>query len=101
MIFNTFLNVYIQHIAECCKVPFVSRGPISKGHNYASNFEEVDGAYWFRVVRPCVRPFVKTVHARVLKFHIWISHGKIGEARFCSCPCHLSFWSYAPLKKIE
>ena len=23
-------------------------------HFYASNFEEVAGAYWFRVVRPCV-----------------------------------------------
>ena len=22
---------------------------------YAPNFKEVDGAYWFRVVRPCVR----------------------------------------------
>ena len=28
MIFNTFEIHSTQHIAECCKVPFVSRGPI-------------------------------------------------------------------------
>ena len=43
----------------------------------------------------------KTVHAKVLKFHIWIPHGKIIDARFFSCPSYLSFWSYAPLKKSE
>ena len=55
---------------------------------YALNFEEFDVAYWFRVVRACVRPPVRacvrssrTVHARVLKFHIWISHGKIADIR--------------------
>ena len=32
-------------------------------------------------VRPCVRSS-KTVHARILKFHIWIPHGKIFDARF-------------------
>ena len=26
---------------------------------YAPNFEEVDGAYWFRVVGPCVRACVR------------------------------------------
>ena len=26
---------------------------------YAPNFEEADGAYWFRVVRACVRPSVR------------------------------------------
>ena len=29
-------------------------------HIYASNFEEVDRGYWFRVVRLAVRLFVKT-----------------------------------------
>ena len=47
---------------------------------YAPNFEEIDGAYWFRVVRPSVHS--RTVHARVLKFHIWISHGKIFDTHF-------------------
>ena len=49
---------------------------------YAPNFEEVAGAYWFRVVCPCVRLW-KTVHARVLKFHIWIPHRKIAEPYLC------------------
>ena len=123
--------------------------------HYAPNFEEVNGAYWFRVVRLCVHsshflmhaisyepcmlgfwnfiyeflmeiqltvifffselslflelyPFEKirmtsdvcyillTVHARVLKFHIWIPHGKIADPYF-----FLPFWSYAPLKTSE
>ena len=52
-------------------------------------------------VRPCVRSS-KTVHDRVLKFHIWIPHGKIVDARFSfSCPSYPPFWSYAPLKKSE
>ena len=51
-------------------------------------------------VRASVRSS-KTVHARVLKFHIWIPHGKIVDARFFSCPSYLLFWSYAPLKKSE
>ena len=50
-------------------------------YDYAPNFEEVDGAYWFRVVRACI-PLSRTVHARVLKFHIWIPHGKIFDAHF-------------------
>ena len=62
--------------------------------------------------RLCVRPSVcpsirtsirslKTVHARVLKFHIWIPHGKIVDTGFLSCPSYLPFWSYVPLKKIR
>ena len=53
--------------------------------HYAPNFEEVDGAYWFRVVSPFVCASVcssRTVHARVLKFHIWIPHGKIANWYF-------------------
>ena len=44
---------------------------------YAPSFEEVD-AYWFRVMLPSVHPSVpsRTAHARVLKFNIWIPHGK-------------------------
>ena len=44
---------------------------------------------------------LRTVHTRVLKFHIWISHGKISDPYFFSCPSYLPFWSYAPLKKSE
>ena len=47
---------------------------------YAPNFEEVEGAYWFRVVRLSGRQ--KPMHARVLKFHIWIPHGKIFDICF-------------------
>ena len=122
---------------------------------YALNFKDVDWAYWFWVVRPCVRASVHqkpcmlgfwnfiygflmeqylthiffrclsylpswsyatlnkirlksdvchilwSVHARVLKFHIWIPHGKIVDPYFLSCPSYLPFWSYAPLKKSE
>ena len=70
---------------------------------YAANFEEVDGTYWFRVVRASVRS--RTMHSRVLKFHIWIPHGKIFDTLFFFffffCPSYLPFWSYAPLKNSE
>ena len=51
----------------------------------------------------CVCPSVcsRTVHARVLKFHIWIPHGKLFDTHFFSCPSYLPFWSYAALKKIR
>ena len=42
-----------------------------------------------------------TMHAWVLKFHIWIPHGKIADHIFFSCLSYLPFWSYAPLKKSE
>ena len=70
----------------------------------APNFEEVDGAYWFRVVHAPVRPCIRssrTLYARVLKFHIWIPHGKIFDTHFFSCPSYLPFWSSAPLNKIQ
>ena len=66
-------------------------------HLYAPNFEEVDGAYWFQVLRSS-----RIVHARILKFHILlIPHGKIADTCYFSCPSYLPFWSYAPLKKSE
>ena len=67
---------------------------------YAPNFEEVDRAYWFRVVRASVRSS-RNMPARVLKFRIWIPHGKIAGTRFFPCPSYFPFWSYAPLKKSE
>ena len=48
---------------------------------YDPSFQEVAGAYWFWVVRACICSS-KTVHARVLKFHIWIPHGKIVDTVF-------------------
>ena len=42
---------------------------------------------------------LRTMHVRVLKFHIWIPHGKIADPYFFSCLSFLHFWSYAPLKK--
>ena len=42
-----------------------------------------------------------TMHARVLKFHIWVPHGKIADPSFFSCLSYLPLWSYAPLKKSE
>ena len=51
-------------------------------------------------VHACVRSS-KTVHATVLKFHMWIPYGKIFDARFFSCPSYLPFWSCAPLNKIR
>ena len=71
---------------------------------YAPNFEKVERHVGFGLcVRPSVRAPVRsrTVYARVLKFHIWIPHGKIFDTRLFSCPSYLPFWSYAPLKKIR
>ena len=70
---------------------------------YSLNFEEVDGAYWFRVVRPSMRASVhqEPCMLKVLKFHIWILHRKIADTHFFSCLSYLPFWSYAPLKKSE
>ena len=44
---------------------------------------------------------LQTMHAEVLKFHIWIPRGKVGDPYVFSCPSYLPFWSYAPLKKSE
>ena len=49
---------------------------------------------------PCIRSS-RTVHARILKFNIWIPHGKIFDAHFFSCLSYLPFWSYAPLNKMR
>ena len=42
-----------------------------------------------------------TMHAGVLKFRVWIPHGKIADTHFLSCLSCLPFWSYAPLKNSE
>ena len=38
------------------------------------------------------------MNARVLKFHIQISHEKIVDPNFFSCPSYAPFMSYVPLK---
>ena len=65
-------------------------------------------AFWLvRSVIPCVHPSVTlfhachklnklwTVHARVLKFHIYIPQGKKYLTHIFFCPSYLTFWSYA------
>ena len=38
------------------------------------------------------------MNVRVLKFHIQISHEKIVDPYFFSCPSYDPVWSYAPFK---
>ena len=93
-----------HHSYLCCVQISFPRDHFRNKFHYAPNFEEVDGAYWFWVVRACVHLSIRssrTVHARVLKFHIWIPHGKIVDTHCFICPSYLPFWSYAPLKKSE
>ena len=52
-------------------------------------------------MKPDACHILQTVHARVLKFHIWVPHGKIADPYFFSYTSYLPFWSYAPLKKSE
>ena len=40
------------------------------------------------------------MHARVLKFHIWIPHEKIADMYFFSYQDYAPFLSYGPLIKI-
>ena len=52
----------------------------------------------------CVRPCIcstKTVHARVLKFHIWIPHGKIVDACFFFLSELSPFQVLCPFEKIR
>ena len=51
-------------------------------------------------IHVCIR-LSRTVHDRVLKFHIWIPHIKIADTHFFSCPSYLPFLSYAPLKNSK
>ena len=61
--------------------------------NCAPNFEKVEGAYCFRLVRQSVK-----VQDRVLKFHRWTPHQKkIADPNFFNLD-YLPLWSYALLK---
>ena len=63
MCFSQILSKYtsvplLRYSLEHCFDYNTARSWLPNGH-YAPNFKEVDGAYWFRVVRGSVRPFVK------------------------------------------
>ena len=81
------------------------RGPLNALF-YAPTFEKVGGANWFAFVRPSTRLFVTlfdayhnlgTMHARVLKLYVWISHEKVGDAYF-SHQDYAPFLSNGPLQ---
>ena len=89
--------------AEFHKILTRVMAPCKFWHFYAPNFEKVGGAYCFSVclsVTFYVSCNFGTVHARVLKFHIWIPHCKIVDL-FFSFPCCAPFWSYAPFNKWD
>ena len=57
---------------------------------------EIDGAYYFAFICPsdclsvhqaffCARHILRTLHARVLKFYIWVPNEKIADPYFVSC----------------
>ena len=48
----------------------------------------------------CVRSS-RTVHARVLKFHIWIPHGKIADPRFFFLVRVSRFLELCPFEKFR
>ena len=88
-------NIFSLHLVT------IATASVNPGSNYAPNLKEVEGAYWFRVVRPSMHLFLTLfdachilwiVLARVLKFQIWILHGKIADTHFFSCPSFLPFW---------
>ena len=84
--------------------------PRSVGQSWSYLCPQLRRSWWGILVSGCacihlcVRQSIRssrTVHARVLKFHIWIPHGKIFDTHFLSCRSYLPFWSCAPLKKIR
>ena len=62
------LCVFEQHQSPCWKLlhGLTCLNPVVFFFYYAPNFEDVDGAYWFRVVRPSVRARVLAVNASYL-----------------------------------
>ena len=81
---------------------------------YDPNFEEVERAYWFQNIHASVHPsvcqFVSlfdachilwTVDARVLKFQIWIPHGKIADTHLFFLSEFCPFLELCPFEKIR
>ena len=112
--FSPFLGPCLIHCKDRIREKTGKKGENLFRDTYAPSFKEVEGAYWFGVVLACVHPsmclfitlfeachILWTVHARVLKFHIWVPHGKIADTHLFSYPSYLTFWSYALLKKSE
>ena len=50
---------------------------------------------------PCIRLWWRTVHARVLKFHIWIPRGKIADTHFFFLSELSPFMELCPFEKIR
>ena len=89
-----------MHMIKCAisKVASLFKSTRIKVPFYAPNFDELREHIGFGLcVCACVHSS-KTVHARVLEFHIWIPHAKIADTHFFSCQSYLCIWSYAPLK---
>ena len=164
--FFPFLGPCLIHCKDRIREKTGKKGENMFQDTYAPSFKEVEGAYWFGVVLACVHPSMSlfvtlfeachilwtvharvlkfhiwvphgkiadthlfflsklshflelcpfekvrmksytchilwTVHARVLKFHVWIPHGQIADQYFFSCLNYLPFWNYAPLKRSE
>ena len=79
-IYGFLMKKYLTHVFFSCPsyLPFWSYAPLNKIRMKS----DACHILW-------------TVYARVLKFHIWISHGKIADRMFFSCPSYLPFRSYA------
>ena len=94
---------YLQVFLNSCNILLIP----AKYIYYAPKFEENDRAYWFRVVRVCMRLCMRprssrTVHARVLKFHVWIPHGKIADTYiFLFLSTQSPFLELRPFEKIR
>ena len=49
----------------------------------------------FAVLGICAYHISRTLHARILKFYIWVHYKKIADPFFFSCPVYLYFQNYA------
>ena len=99
---NQFLEIAI--FEKIVKIPFLQKSKLFKCFivwcTYLLTCKQLTSC---DSVRAWVRNafwFLWTVHAKVLKFQIWIPHGKISEPYFYSCPSYVPAWSFASLKQV-